>query len=402
MSLQPLSSGPHASGNFRSFARTVLALLALLFLAWPGSAAAQGLRIGVVASQTGAAAAAGAQQLAAVRSFERQLRSSISPEFRAVSFVIRDDASDARRALQLAQELVTDEEVHALICCTTGAAAAQVAPFAEAQRVLTISPAQPARLLPVQQMLLVLPADTLTQMRAAALDVRRFGQRVALLTLDSAFGTEAAEALNAGALEAGLHLTRSEVFPTGRRPLTPEALLVAASQPDAVVVWAPGADGTAAVKALRERGYTGPVYLDYTQLDSIRSAPPSGELRFMVPPAAVTGPFDPDDANYAALAEYRRNSGSTLLHSDASVDGALMFDAVQLILKAFEQALAYQVDPAATKQFRQALWDGLIGSGRADLAAGSYRFDGRNPQISIASGLSGVTLQAGRLVRHAE
>jgi branched-chain amino acid transport system substrate-binding protein len=396
----PVRSLPEAP--LRPLLRLLLALAAIMVVV---TAAGQELRIGVIVSQTGAAAADGKDQLAAVRSLERRLRSSPSADFRAIRFLIHDDRSDAATALALARELLAENRVHALVCCTLAEAASAVAPLVEQERVLTLSPVVPAAAPAApagqhqQPMLLVLPPDELTQLRAMTLDARQLGQRIALLTSADPAGAETAVSFRAAALEAGLHVTRVVQFPPGQRPVTPEGLLVAASQPSAVVVWLSGRDAEAAVDALRARGYTGPVYLGGEQLSVLRSAARSGDLRSVVPPARVSGNLAAGAANGTALAQYRRESGATLLQPDASYPGALMFDALELILSAFEQALTYQVSPAATLQFRQALWDGLIGAGRVDLAAGSYRFNGQKAELAIADGLVGVALRGGRLVR---
>jgi branched-chain amino acid transport system substrate-binding protein len=374
----------------------LLSWLLVLFAFTAAATAQEEFRIGVIVSETGPAAAEGRQQLLAVQNLQRRLRGSTSPALRAVTVLLRDDGSDAGRALQAAHELVEEAAVHALVCCTLGTATARVAPFLQQQRVLGISPSRPL-LLPEGEppFLLVLPPGVLTQLRAVGLDARSLGNRIALLAPDTGAGGDAAAALRAAALEAGLHVSRVELFTPGRRPLTPEGLLVAASQPSAVVVWGAAGDTWPAVRGLRERGFEGPVYVEQELLDSA-PAELRASLRSVVPPVSSSSVAGLQ--NEAAAAAYRRESGATLLKAEVSVGGARTFDALELILRAYEQALAYQVSPAVTMQFRQALWDGLIGSGAADLAAGSYRFDGRDAGIALPRGLVGVSLQGSRLV----
>jgi branched-chain amino acid transport system substrate-binding protein len=75
-------------------------------------------------------------------------------------------------------------------------------------------------------------------------------------------GKAGVEALPGALRAAGLRLDQTERLPTTGGDFRPVARRVAASRPDAVVVWAAAPDSGAAARALRKSGYRGAVFFD--------------------------------------------------------------------------------------------------------------------------------------------
>lgn len=371
--------------------RRLALLLLLSFLA--GGAHAQALRVGLVVSRTGGAAQSGLAQ-------ERAAQAAVSLAARTagldVELLVRDDGSSPRQALEAARALA-EEGVHALVCCTERAATTLVAPYSARERVplLALTRSEPE---PEDGWTLPLPPSTLTQMRALARDAAVPGRGVGLLGAEGERGEAARAALSDALLEVGSPLSRAEFFPPLSSPLTPEALLVAASQPVAVVVWATPADTRTALTALRARGWEGPVYLPYAVYEELRPLPASfGQVRVIAPPAASAGALPPGSPNAAALERYRAEMVRRFGARAATGGGALAFDAVELLRRAGEQALVYGVPLDATASFRQALWDALIGLGPVHLVGGSYDYHADGSGGALPSGLVVLTERAGRL-----
>lgn len=364
-----------------------------MFVTLLAAAGAQELRVGVILPLTGQHGTEFEQVLTGVR---RSINLQSSPVLRNVELIPRDDGGSPARAATLVRELITNDDVHIIVCCSDERTAAAVRPVAEELQVLTLSLASTPDLRN-DGMMQTLEPDLLTSMRAIALGARRHEGDLALLTADDDWGDRVAGAFRDGALEAGLPVMRVVQFRSGTAPLTPEALLAATSQAEAIVVWADETDSREAVRSLRARGWTGPIILDYLQAASLASTSGLGELEFAVPPALITGGLPASSFNQPAVSAWRVASGAALLGADTSLQGALLYDALQLSLAAYEQALVYGASLSlSSAQIRSALHDGLVGSGTNALAAGTYRYSPTTASLAQPAGLVFASGRNGR------
>lgn len=367
--------------------------LLLLLMTLLATAGAQELRVGVILPLTGEHGAEYQQVLTGVR---RSINLQSSPVLRNVELIARDDGGSPARAATLLRELVSDDDVHVVVCCADDRTAAAVRTVAEEMQVLTLSLAATPDLAP-NGMMQTLEPDPLTSMRAVTLGARRHEGDLALLTTEDDWGDVVTEAFRAGALEAGLPVMRVVQFRAGSSPLTPEALLAATSQAEAIVVWANENDSREAVRSLRARGWRGPVILDYLRAASLASTAGLGELEFAVPPALVTGGLPASSFNQQAVSAWRVASGAALAGGSTSLQSALLYDALQLALASYEQALVYGANLSLnSSQVRSALHDGLVGSGTSALAAGSYRYTSTSASLAQPAGLVYASGRNGR------
>lgn len=370
-------------------------LLLLLFMTATATSFAQELRIGVIMPLGGPD---GTSFEAVVSGTSRSIRSFQSPSMRNAQLLLRDDGGNPVRAAAHARELVIDEEVHVLVCCRDLATLQAVQPVAEELQVLTLALAG-SQNLPAGGHVLSLQPDLLSALRAATLGARRHAGDVSLMTSTGDWGDQAEEAFRAGALEAGLPVMRVVRFEPGAAPLTPEALLAATSQAEAILVWAGLQDSREAVRSLRARGWTGPVLVDYWQAEALAVDSSLGALEYVVPPAAVTGSLPAAAAgNQTALSSFRVSAGLALSGAGTgSVTAALLSDALQLALRAYEQALVYGAQLSLTPaQARSAVHDGLVGAGTVPLAAGTYRYLATSASLAQPDGQIPVSGRNGR------
>lgn len=344
------------------------------------------LRIGVVLPDRDTVRSANWNEILSARAWQQSMERR--PAGVPVELHFRDGGTTPANTLSAIRELVEQENIHAVVCCVTAASAASTLPLVEALPILSL--ARPANLSDEGAGPLVLAPGPLAIARAMALDARTFGRGVGLMTLDNDYGREIAAAVVAGLLEAGLPLARAEDYPPGTAVLTPEALLVAASEPSAVVVWGLAQDSLTAIDGLRNRGYEGPIYLPWSLAREFPGGVLNGRLRgarLVAPPVALDEELPAGHPNAAALRRY----GSMLARAyggyGPSPEGAVVFDALELLLAAGELAVVYGVDPSATASFRLALRDALIAQGPMNGAGGSYDYDGRRSQLALARGL---------------
>jgi branched-chain amino acid transport system substrate-binding protein len=372
-------------------------LLFTLALLWVGGALAlEPLRIGVVLPGRDSIGSAHWNELLTARAWERSLKGRrVGVD---VELYYRDGGTTPGNTLAAIRDLVEQDGVHAVVCCVTAASAAGSAVHASTLPIFALE--RPNTVAAGSESPLVLEAGPLAQARAMTLDAREFGRGVGLMTLENSFGKEVAAAVLAGLVEVGLPLASAETYPPGAKVLTPEGLMVAASDPGSVIVWGLPADSLAAIEGLRERGYDGPIYLPW----SVALAAPGGYrnarlrgVRVAVPPAALADELPNGHPNALAVERYQRTLAEAYGVYEPTAEGALAFDALELLLSAGQLAVVYGVDPGNPQAFRQAVRDALVGLGPIAGAAGSYDYDGRNPELALASGLVIATPESARL-----
>jgi ABC-type branched-subunit amino acid transport system substrate-binding protein len=377
----------------------LLVLAALLTVALLTVALAQAqspLRIGVVLPGRASTGSANWNELLAARAWERSVADGSAGINVEVHF--EDGGNTPENTRRAIERLLGEHGVHGIVCCVNPPSAAAAAEFAPSLPILSL--ARPNTGSGGHRGPLIIEAGPQAQALAIALDARSFGGGVGLMTLDNSYGREIAAAVVAGLVAAGLPLARAETYPPGAPVLTPEALLVAASEPAAVIVWGLPGDTVTAIDGLRARGYEGTVYVPW-QLASelpggIRNARLRG-ARVTAPPSELSAALPADHPNRAPLERFRRTLAEAYGAYSPTTEGALTFDALELLLAAGELAFVYGVDPAATERFRLALSDALVALRPLAGAAGSYDYDGRDPELALARGLVVAKTEGGRL-----
>ncbi len=368
-------------------------LLACLCLA-DSQGQASTVLVGVITSLTGEARGAGASQALAAEGWEDAVAADGGVFGVDVEVRVLDDAGSPTRAADQVRELAEDGAL-AVVCCTTPSATAQVSSVAEELGLLHLavastsgaefeSPGSPYWSFGLW------PSET-DQLSALVADALSTGRgTVALMTSEDAFGDAALRTLESLLGYAGLSLAHVERYPVGTRELRPEALVTAASQPGAVVVWGTGPDTEVAVSALRARGFEGIVYarslLVATGPGRRLPAATYEGVRFPMPPiyawkAPTTG---------ACAAEVESMTGRIEQVYGGVPDlpaAAIVVDALDLVAAALEQLFLLQIPrDASTDVLRQALRDGAVGLGPRCTSSGLLDLEeGRRSAVAPAS-----------------
>lgn len=373
-------------------------VLILILLLVGTSASAQAIRIGVVVDRTGAGASAAME--AVLAAFQTRARTSGGVFGVPFEVIVRDDRGDPARTRAEVEQLIAQEGVHAVVCCSGSATARVAASLAQASGTLVLTAGMIERA-PAGWAFTLEPAER-TELRAIVSHAYAEGKRaLALMTLSNAFGDLATQILEEELGAAGLELVATERYRPDASVLTPEALWVATRQPGAVVVWGLSADSGVAIDALRRRGYGGPIY---ARSDAIAAAGPGidagllGGVRFAVAPISVDdGPLagDPTFEAAASLTDF-----VLALYGirDVPADAARMYDGLDLLRAAAEQAAVYGVSPESVSAYRVALRDAAIALPPFAGAGGSYDLDERTNQAALPAGLVLVEVRAGRRV----
>ncbi|MER7415398.1 ABC transporter substrate-binding protein [Micromonospora peucetia] len=229
----------------------------------------QQLLIGASLELTGPGAALGVLQQRALEITLESLNAKgvpIGNLRRAVRLEVRDNAGDSTLAARHATELARDTGVHALVGGTMAETSMALAGVAQKERVPFLSLGfGDGIVLPLAQRTYVYkmtPDAGDMARRLARLTASQRLSRVALLAADGLHGDSGVRAMTGALRAARVALASGTRLPRTGEDFRRAARAATGSRPDGVVVWATAPDSAAAVGALREAGYDGPVFLD--------------------------------------------------------------------------------------------------------------------------------------------
>lgn len=379
----------------------VLAALSATLLLNAPVLAASPYRVGVIVSKEGPARTAGDAQALAAVAYASRLRAAGGIFGTPLQLSIEDDAGDPAQALAAARHLLADG-VDALVCCTVPAAAERVATWAEQAGVVVLSPSVLEGVTGGPYWTFSLAPRDADALAAVVADAQLHGAgKLAVMTLDNAFGDAVMSDVKALLQVAGMRLAGEARYPPGATDLTPEGLWIATRQPDAVIVWGLKDDLTVAFEGLRQRGYRGPVYARTALLRAVMGGIDLGRLagvRFAVAPVTVASGLAPD-APCAAAARTAANRLDSVYNGVIDLPSAApAYDALDLLRRGFEQVASLRLPDGDPAKRRQALRDSLVGLPPTCGAGGRYDMREGERHAALPNGLAIAAVSGGRLL----
>jgi branched-chain amino acid transport system substrate-binding protein len=332
---------------------TMLATVAL----GVGSAYAD-IKVGITLSATGPAAALGQPQNKTVAVLPKEIAGQ------KVTYVALDDQSDPTKAAQNARKLIAEEKVDILIGSTvTPPSLPLIDIAAEAKTPLLTLGAGAVLVSPMDDkkkwVFKVVPNDD-TMARAIVKHIAKTGaKRLGFIGFSDSYGEGYYNVLKTEGPKAGVELTTHEVYARADASVTGQVLKIITSKPDAVFIAAAGTPAVLPQKALRERGYKGPIYQthgigtpDFIRLGGkdVEGAIFSGEAFIVADDLPKDSPFRAAPEKY--IAAYR-----AINPDEPNIFGAQLWDAMVLVESALPTAI--KAGNPGTAEFRAAMRDAL-------------------------------------------
>lgn len=240
-----------------SFTRRALMGTALAFTlsAAPAFADAPTIKIGVSISTTGQGAALGIPEKNTLDVVAKEIGGA------KLEIIQLDDAGDPTNATTNARRLATEDKVDILIGSAVTPATIAVSGVAFESAIphfaLSPMPFQPGR----EKWTFVMPQPVPLMAKGIFENMKARGAKsVGIIGFSDSWGDLWVKEFKASAEPMGLTMAADERYARADTSVAGQVLKLVAARPDAVLV---GASGTAAalpVIALRERGYTGPIY----------------------------------------------------------------------------------------------------------------------------------------------
>jgi branched-chain amino acid transport system substrate-binding protein len=340
----------------------VIAVAALLAM---GSAHAD-ITVGVILPLTGPANGLGLP----VKNQVALWPQSIAGE--KLNVIVLDDASDPSKGVQNARRLTSEDKVDVIV----GSAATPVAiPIADvaAETGTPQLTASPAGLPPGKDAWTFrLPQSNAVMAHALVAHMKKQGVKtVGFLGYTDAYGESWLKEFSAEAAKNGIQMGTVERFQRSDTSVTAQALKLASSNPDAILIAASGSGAAMPHKAVIERGFKGKVYQTHAAAtrDLMRIGGKDVEGAYVVSGPVVVPEQLPDNHPSKKLAldfvqKYEKAYGAGSRNQFAGHG----YDAMVVLEKAVPMALK-KAKPG-TPAFRTALRDAFENMGRTVLAHG--------------------------------
>ena len=331
------------------------ALMGVAFVAGLGCgiAAAQQatIKIGISISTTGQGAALGIPEKNTLDVVTREIGGA------KIEVIQLDDAGDPTNATTNARRLATEDKVDILVGSAVTPATMAVSGVAFEAGVphfaLSPMPFQPGR----EKWTFVMPQPVPLMAKGLFENMKAKGVKsVGVIGFSDSWGDLWVKEFKASAEPMGLTMAADERYARADTSVTGQVLKLLAARPDAVLV---GASGTAAalpVIALRERGYTGPIYQTHGAVtrDFIRIAGKSAEgVIFTSGPVVAAAGQDDASPTKAPGVAYTTAYEAKFGAGTVTQFGAHMYDVFEVLKRVVPVAL--KSAKPGTPEFRDAL-----------------------------------------------
>jgi branched-chain amino acid transport system substrate-binding protein len=320
-----------------------------------GGAQAQ-IKVGITMSASGPGAALGQPQSKTVAALPKEIAGQ------KITYFALDDESDPTKGAQNGRKLITEEKVDVLIGSSlTPVSLPLIDIAAEAKTPLMTMAAAAVLVAPMDDkrkwVFKVVPNDDIMANAILKYIVKTGVKTLGYIGVSDAYGEGYYKVLSEAAPKLGVTLTGHEVYARSDASVTGQVLKVLATKPDAVFVASAGTPAVLPQKALRERGYKGPIFQthgvateEFIKLGGkdVDGAIFTGEAFTIVNDLPADSPFR--KPTNAFIDAYKAANGNI-----PSIFGAHLWDSMSHVERAIPAAL--KVAKPGTPEFRAALRD---------------------------------------------
>jgi branched-chain amino acid transport system substrate-binding protein len=320
-----------------------------------GSAQAQ-IKVGITMSASGPGAALGQPQSKTVAALPKEIAGQ------KITYFALDDESDPTKGAQNGRKLITEEKVDVLIGSSlTPVSLPLIDIAAEAKTPLMTMAAAAVLVTPMDDkrkwVFKVVPNDDIMANAILKYIAKTGAKTLGYIGVSDAYGEGYYKVLSEVAPKLGVTLTGHEVYARSDASVTGQVLKIIATKPDAVFVASAGTPAVLPQKALRERGYKGPIFQthgvateEFIKLGGkdVDGAIFTGEAFTVVNDLPADSPFR--KPTNAFIDAYKAANGNI-----PSIFGAHLWDSMSHVERAIPPAL--KVAKPGTAEFRAALRD---------------------------------------------
>ncbi|TGU72456.1 ABC transporter substrate-binding protein [Geomonas terrae] len=320
----------------------VISITMLLLTTATAAFAAGTIKIGGLFAVTGPASFLGEPEKKTLELLANELNAKGGINGSKVEVVVYDTGGDATKAVQLANKLIKNDKVVAIVGPSTTGESMAVIPIAEKEQVPLISCAAGIKITdPVKKWVFKTPANDHVAAEKILIQAEKLKQKnIALITVSDSFGSSGREQLKQMAAKRGFKIVADEVYSPKDTDMTPQLTKIKAAKPDAIICWGTNPGPAIITRNIQQLGIKTQIYQSHGVASKkyIELATPQASEGIMLPAGklAVFDLLKSSDPQAKLLKDYN-TSYKKSYGVEASTFGGYAYDGFQLILAAVKK-----------------------------------------------------------------
>lgn len=308
-----------------------------------GAMAANPIRIGALFSVTGPASFLGEPEKNTLELLVKEFNDKGGIKGSKVELVVYDTQGDATKAVQLANKLIKNDKVLAIIGPSTTGETMAIIPIVEKEQIPLVSCAAGVKITdPVKKWVFKTPAnDHVAAEKILNYMTKMKQMNIALLTVSDSFGASGREQLKALAAKKGFTVVADEVYSPKDTDMTAQLTKIRGVKADAIICWGTNPGPAVVTRNVKQLGIKIPLYMSHGVASKkyIELAGPEAAEGVMLPAGklAVYDKLKKNDPQLKVLKDYDQ-SYRKAYGVEASTFGGYAFDSFQLIVAAVKKA----------------------------------------------------------------
>lgn len=223
------------------------------------------IKIGALFAVTGPASFLGEPERNTAQMVVDEINKAGGVKGRKLELITYDTGGDATKAVQLANKLIRNDEVVAIIGPSTTGDAMAVIPVAEKARIPLIACAAGSKITdPVKRYVFkTAQNDGLAVAKIYEQLRKEKKNKVALLTVSDSFGSSGREQLKAQAAAYGMQIVSDDTYGPKDTDMTAQLTKIRGSQAQAVICWGTNPGPAVIARNAKQLGLTQPLYMSH-------------------------------------------------------------------------------------------------------------------------------------------
>lgn len=324
--------------------KKLVGLLCMMMLLGSASVAlaAAPIKIGALFAVTGPASFLGEPEKNTMEMLVNEANAKGGINGSKIELVLYDTGGDVTKAVQLANKLIKNDKVAAIVGPSTTGETMAVIPIAEKEKIPLISCAAGIKITePVKKWVFKTPANDYVAAEKILLQAGKLKQKnIAILTVSDSFGSSGREQLKLMAAKRGFRIVADEVYGPKDTDMTPQLMKIKAAKPDAVICWGTNPGPAIITRNMQQLGLKTQLYQSHGVASKkyIELATPQAAQGVMLPAGklAVYDLLKANDPQVKLLKEYV-NAYQRAFKVEPSTFGGYAYDGFQLIAAAIRK-----------------------------------------------------------------
>jgi branched-chain amino acid transport system substrate-binding protein len=220
------------------------------------------IRIGALFSVTGPASFLGEPEKKTLEMLVKEINAKGGIKGNKIELFVYDTQGDATKAVQLANKLIKDDKVVAIIGPSTTGDTMAIIPIIEKEQIPLISCAAGVKITdPVKKWVFKTPAnDHVAAEKLLDYLTRQKQKNLALLTVSDAYGQSGREQLKALAAKKGFTVVADEVYSPKDTDMTAQLTKIKGTKADAIICWGTNPGPAVVTRNVKQLGIKTPLY----------------------------------------------------------------------------------------------------------------------------------------------